>query len=255
VGDTTVSAGTVEQYLLHDQYDGLTYTSSASGDRQDALGALASAVLSQLQSQSTDLKSLASSVSSAVAGRHLMVWSNSPAAQAAWEVSGVSGTLSPRSVDVSLLNIGGNKLDPFMTVGVHVSTRPSGSDTAVTLTTRIANTTPAGLSQYVAGPFPDNPAPYGSYVGMVAANLPAKASHITMTGAGPLAIKSAEGPTWLVAAPVTIAAGGSATVETQFVMPGAHGSMTLVPSARIPVEQWSTDARMFDDSAPVTISW
>jgi hypothetical protein len=255
VGGTTVSADNVEQYLLHDQYDGLTYTSPASSDREDALGGLARAVLSQLQGQSTDLKSLASSVSSAVSGRHLMVWSKNHTNQAAWTVSGVSGTLQPSSVDVSLINISGNKLDQFIRIHVAVSTRRSGSDTAVTMTTTIANTTPPGQSQYIAGPFPDNPAPYGSYGGMVALNLPARASRMTLTGAGPLAIRSGEGPTWLVAAPITIDDGATSTVQTRFVLPGSHGSMTLVPSARIPPEQWTAGGRTFDDSVPVTISW
>ncbi len=254
VGASTVSADTVEQYLLHDQYDGLTYTSGANG-RQDALGGLARAVMSQLQGQSTDLKSLAASVSSAVAGRHLMMWSKDPVAQAAWTVSGVSGSLAPSSLGVSLVNIGGNKLDPYLSVRVDLTTHSSASATTVTMTTRIDNGTPAGLSQYMAGPFPNNPAPYGSYIGMVTNNLPARASDITMTGAGPLAVKGAEGPTWLIGAPFTLLQGTSATVDTRFVLPGPHGSMTLVPSARIPVEQWTADGRSFDDSAPVTISW
>ncbi len=255
VGGTTVSADTVEQYLLHDQYNGLTYTSDPTNQRQDALGALARAVLGQLQGQTTDLKSLASAVSSAVAGRHLMLWSKNPAQQAAWVVSGVSGSLTPRSVDVSLINVGGNKLDQFVPIHVDVTTSHSGSGTAVTMTTHVANMTPAGESQYIAGPFPGSPAPYGSYIGLVAANLPAAASSITMTGAGPLAAKGAEGPTWLVAAPVTVPAGGSATVVTRFVLPGSHGSMTVVPSTRIPVEQWTANGKAFDDSGPVTITW
>jgi len=256
VGNTTVSADTVEQYLLHDQYDGVTYVAGAgTSDRVDELGALAREVLSQLQGQSTDLKSLASSVSSAVAGRHLMIWSRDPAHQAAWAVSGVSGSLTPASVDVSLVNVGGNKLDQYMGIHVAVSTRRSGSDTAVTMTTALSNTTPPGQSQYIAGPFPGDTAPYGSYIGVVADNLPGTASHITLTGAGPLAVDGAEGPTWVIGAPVTLDPGATATVVTHFVMPGDHGSMTLVPSARLPVEQWTANGRAFDDSAPVTITW
>jgi hypothetical protein len=255
VGGTSVSADTVEQYLLHDQYNGVTYVAGSASDRVDALGSLARAVLTQLQGQSTDLKSLASSVSSAVAGRHLMIWSRDPVHQAAWVVSGVSGSLAPSSVDVSLLNVGGNKLDQYMGVHVAVSTRRSGSGTAVTMTTRVTNTTPPGQSQYISGPFPGDPAPYGSYIGVVADNLPAAASHITVTGAGPLAVDGAEGPTWVVGAPLTLDAGDTTTVVTRFVMPGAHGSMTLVPSARLPVEQWTADGRSFDDSVPVTVTW
>jgi hypothetical protein len=76
-----------------------------------------------------------------------------------------------------------------------------------------------------------------------------------MTGAGPVAVMGAEGPTWAVAAPGTLDQGASGTVVTKFVMPGHHGSMTVVPSARIPPEQWTAGGRTFDDSAPTTISW
>jgi hypothetical protein len=251
----TVTADSVEQYLLHDQYNGLTYTSTTSSDRQDGLGSLASVVLTQLQGQTADLKTLATSVSSAVAGRHLMVWSANPVDEAAWTVSGVSGSLTPTSLAVSLINLGGNKLDPYMVVHVGVTTTRSGPNTAVTITDHTTNTTPAGESQYVAGPYPGSTAVYGSYIGLVADNLPARASHITMTGAGPVAVKGADGPTWVVAAPGTINPGASGTVVTHFVMPGHHGSMTVVPSARIPEEQWTAGGRTFDDSAPTTISW
>jgi len=138
---------------------------------------------------------------------------------------------------------------------VAVTTALTGADTTVTLTTRMDNTTPDGQSQFIAGPFPGEPVSYGGYRGLVSANLPAQASRITVTGAGPLAVKGAEGPTWVVAAPVTIPQGTSSTVVIRFRMPGSHGSMTLVPSARIPPEQWTSAGASFDDSAPTTISW
>ncbi len=56
------------------------------------------------------------------------------------------------------------------------------------------NTTPDGQSQFIAGPFPGEPVSYGGYRGLISANLPARASHITMSGAGPLAVKGAGGP-------------------------------------------------------------
>ena len=173
-----MSAGNVEQFLLHDQYDGLTDDATGDSSRQDALGSLTGAVLRQLQGQNLDIKALAQAVSWAVAGRHLMIWSNNPADQAAWVVSGVSGSLTPRSVDVSLINLGGNKLDQYLPVHVTVTTARSGPDTAVTLTTHMDNATPAGQSQFIAGPFPGEPVSYGGYRGLISANLP---------GAGPRA--------------------------------------------------------------------
>jgi hypothetical protein len=117
------------------------------------------------------------------------------------------------------------------------------------------NTTPNGQSQFIAGPFPGEPVSYGGYRGLISANLPALASHITVTGAGPLAVKGPEGPTWVVAAPVSIPQGTSATAVIRFTMPGRHGSMTVVPSARIPTEQWTSGTATFDDSQPRTITW
>jgi hypothetical protein len=255
VDGTTVTSDSVEQFLLRDQYVGLTVAAGASTTRRDALGQLAGAVLSSLQGQSANLTSLATSVSSAVSGRHLMVWSADPTTQAAWVVSGVSGSLTAHSLGVSLINVGGNKLDPYLPVRVTVTATPSGADTAVTLTTTVSNTTPSGLSTYAAGPFPGNPAPYGSYIGLVTANLPAGASHITVTGAGPVAVEGAEGPTWLVAAPLTLDRGASATVVTHFTLPGSRGAALVVPSARIPPEQWTANGRTRDDGSSFTITW
>ncbi len=254
-GAQTVSADSVEQYLLHDQYAGLTDNATGGTSRQDALGALTSAILRQLQGQNLDIASFSSALSSAVAGRHLMVWSKNPVNQAAWVLSGVSGTLGPRSVDVSVINLGGNKLDQYLPVHVAVTTVPSGANTTVTLTTRMDNTTPSGQSQFIAGPFPGEPVSYGGYRGLLSANLPALARQVTVTGAGPLAVKGPEGPTWVVAAPVTIPQGTTSTVVVRFVMPGRHGSMTLVPSSRIPAEQWTSGGASFDDSGPRTITW
>lgn len=253
VGGQTIGPDNVEQYLLHDQYVGLT--DSGSAQRLDALGALTKVVLHQLEGQSTNLRTLGQAVSSAVSGRNLMMWSSNPVDQAAWLISGVSGTLTARSVDVSLINRGGNKLDQYVPMQVAVTTAPTGPNTTVTMTTRVSNTTPPGQSQFIAGPFPGVPVEYGGYFGLMAVNLPAAARHISMTGAGAVEVDGPDGPVWDVAAPLAIPEGANTTVVVSFRMPGHHGSMTVVPSARIPAEQWTANGRTFDDTAPTTISW
>jgi uncharacterized protein DUF4012 len=255
VNGQMVSTDTVGQYLLHDQYQSLSDNAADAGDRDDALGQLARAVLSQLQGQSLDLTTLANSMSGAVSGRHLMVWSSNPTDEAAWQAAGVSGSLSSRSVGVSLINLSSNKLDPFVPVGVSVATRPSGADTAVTLTVTVRNTTPPGQSQFIAGPPPGSSLPYGAYSGLVAANVPGAAARVTMSGVPSLAVLGPDGPTWAVAALVTIPAGGTSTVAVHFVMPGRHGSMQLVPSARVPAELWQFGGRTVNDDTPATIGW
>ena len=254
-GGVTIDSGNVEQYILHDQYAGLSNDSAGNAARADSLGLIAHEVLRQLQGQSTELRTLASAVAGAVAGRHLMVWSAAPAAQAAWVASGASGGLTPRSLGVAVINRGGNKLDQFLHVSVRLDTRRVGNSTAVTMTTKLANQTPDGQAPFIAGPFPGLPLVYGDYSGLIADNLPGAATDISMAGAGSLTAEGAEGPTWLVAAPVLVHQGSSSTVVVRFRLPGTHGSMTIVPSARIPAEEWSYQGAHVTDERPVTFSW
>jgi hypothetical protein len=255
VGTLTLTSDNVEQYLMHDQYVGLTDNSTGEADRADALGAIASSVLRQLQGQSTDLRGLATAVSGAVAGRHLMVWSSDPVAQAAWVAAGASGRLAPDSLAVNVVSQGGNKLDQYLSVAVHVTTRRDRSGTAVTLATTLVNRTPDGQSQFIAGPFPGLPLVYGDYSGVVTVNVPGAATGVSMTGVGPLSANGAEGPTWLMAAPIVIHQGDSATVVVRFHLAAAHGSLQVVPSARVPAEQWTVGGRAFTDERSQTVSW
>ena len=173
-GGQTVSADNVEQYLLHDQYDGLSDNATGDGSRQDALGSLTGAVLRQLQGQNLDIKALASAVSSAVAGRHLMVWSRTrPPRPAGWPAA--SAAASPRNRWMSRSSTwAATSSTSTCRCTWHLPPRPAGADTTVTLTTRMDNTTPPGQSQFIAGPFPGEPVVYGGYRGLVSANLPAR---------------------------------------------------------------------------------
>jgi len=254
-GGLTIGPDNVEQFLLHDQYAGLANLSAENAARADSLGTIAQAVLRQLQGQSTDLRTLASAVAGAVAGRHMMVWSKDPLAEAAWKTSGASGSLTASSLAVSVVSRGGNKLDQYLHTSVHLATRPVGNDTVVSMTTVLDNRTPDGQAEFIAGPFPGLGLAYGDYAGIVADNLPANASHISMTGTGPLSAKGAEGPTWLLAGPVLLHQGTSSTVVVRFRLPGVHGSMTVMPSTRVPVEQWNYQGRHFTDERAVTLSW
>jgi hypothetical protein len=255
VNGQTVSSDNVEQYLLHDQYVGLSDNPADSAGRQDALGGLAGAVLQQLQGQTADLNSRAKAVTGAVSGRHLMVWSKNPKDQAAWVASGASGSLTYHSVDVSLINLDSNKLDQYVPIHVAVTTTPAGGDTAVTMTAKLSNTTPDGQSQFIAGPYPGTSLPYGAYAGIIAANIPGAARHLSVTGTSQIVVNGVEGPTWVLAGRLVMLQGQSATVVFHFTMPGKHGSMTVVPSARIPAEQWTSGTKAFDDTAPASVSW
>jgi hypothetical protein len=175
--------------------------------------------------------------------------------QAAWVVAGASGRLEPSSLAVNVVSQGGNKLDQFLAVSLHVTTAPDRTGTTVTLASTLANQTPDGQSQFIGGPFPGLPLVYGDYSGVVAANLPGMARDVTISGVGPLSANGVDGPTRLVAAPVIIHRGESVTVVVRFHLPTAHGTMTVVPSARVPAEQWTAGGRTFTDERSQVISW
>jgi hypothetical protein len=262
---STVSSSGVVQLLLHDEYENLTYYSPvAQQERESRLGSLAKATVEALQDRSLDLKTLATAMSSATSGRHIEMWSSQPSEENAWVEGGVAGELTSNSVMAAVVSRSGTKLDQYLSVSCSLSiTGVSGKSSSAVgssqgaLTVKLTNQTPPGQSPYIAGPYPHLGTVYGEYVGFVAVNLPASASsHFFATGAsGPPVALGAEGPVWLLAVPIDVKAGRSQTVVVHFTMPGASGSVTVEPSARIPPESWSFRTKSFTDAAPTTLSW
>ncbi len=257
-----VRAGDVVAFLTHDQYAGLTGAPVVSGvqaqaqqARQDELGALAHSALSALENESLDLKSLADAMTASTGGRHILLWSKDPAAEAAWREAGVAGELSPSSLLAAVINRGGNKLDQYLDVRVGLRLVSKGKVTDATLTVNLHNHTPPGQSQFIVGPYPGLATAYGEYVGLLALNLPADSSHVQVQGRPPLAAEGAEGPTLLVASAVDVRQGASEQVVVHFDLPSALGRVTVLPSARLSPVAWTYTGGSATDAAPFVISW
>ncbi len=251
---TTLNASDVVQYLVHDQYVGLSDAES-SQVREDRLGALATASLDALNTESLDLKSLATAMTTATGGRHLLMWSADGSVEKAWEAGGVAGRLSPESAMVAVINRGGNKLDQYLSVAADLSLTPTAGGTEGSLTVDLRNQTPPGQSQFIAGPYPGLGTAYGEYVGVLALNLPPQASDLQVRGGAPLDARGAEGPDWLLATPVDVKDGSSEQIVVTFRLPAGPGSMTVVPSARLAPVSWRYRGSVFSDAAPFTLSW
>ena len=125
----------------------------------------------------------------------------------------------------------------------------------MTMTAKLTNTTPDGQSQFIGGPYPGSSHPVrglrrrhrGQPPGSGPSSLHHRDQFVTSVGS--------EGPTWVLGGNLVLLQGQSTTVVFRFTMPGKHGSMTVVPSARIPAEQWTSGGRTFDDTVPTTVSW
>jgi Protein of unknown function (DUF4012) len=253
-----VSASNVDQILFHDQYVGETYTSDSTA-RTDELATLASATLHALENRPFKLHAMADALSSAAQGRHVLLWSADTHTQAAWSGAGVAGQLQPSSVMADIINRGGNKLDQYLSENVSLKLKAQGTTTAGTLTMTFSNTTPPGQSPFIAGPFPGLGTQYGEYVGIATVNLPGDARDITSPSNSSVVASGAEGPTVLEGANLNILAGATQSITFNFVLPEAHGSMTVVPSARIGPANWHVvspaGSSAFQDDQPTTITW
>jgi hypothetical protein len=251
---TVLNAGDVVQYLTHDQYVGLSDQES-SETREDRLGSLATATLDALDDESLDLKALADAMTAATEGRHLLLWSAQASTQDAWEAGGVAGQLQGSSTMAAVINRGGNKLDQYLSVHVALRLAPGHDGTDGSLTVDLANATPPGQSQFIAGPYPGLGTAYGEYVGVLAVNLPAVARDLRVAGGASLDALGAEGPAWLLATPVDVLAGHDQRIVVTFRLPPGHGAMTVVPSARLTPVSWTYRGRSYSDLAPFTLSW
>ncbi len=254
VGGVEYSAPTLRQRLLHDQYAAFGKDQAA---RKDALGDVARATFDKLEQGGWKPSVLADQLALAVQGRHLLAWSSDPVEQRGWEAVGVDGALQPSSLAVSLLNRGGNKLDPFVDQRIQVATAPAGPDTEVTVTVRTTNAAPAsGLPAYVAGgPQAGAGLQPGEYGGILAVNVPGAAGRIRITGGQYLALAGPDGSTQVRGVYLTVPPGGESTVVVRFVLAGHHGSMVLEPTGRVPEARWTSGGRTYRAELRRTIHW
>jgi hypothetical protein len=254
VRDGVVDDKTVVDRLLRDQYHGLD-VNDPQAERRDELGAMAAAVVGALEKGDYSPFRLATALAEAGRGRHVLAWSATPEEQRTWEKAGVDGALDPRSLAVSVLNRGGNKLDPFLAIEAGLDLRPASDATEVTVRVKVANHTPAGLPPYIAGPHPRSGVGEGDYLGIVAVNLPGAATDVALDGARALSSSGADGPTDLVAAPLLLSRGQETTISVRFRLPLSERSIEVVPSARVPAIPWEAGTQRWHDDAPKLVSW
>ncbi|MDP9070255.1 MAG: DUF4012 domain-containing protein, partial [Actinomycetota bacterium] len=245
-----VSAATVVDRLLHDQYVDFADDHTA---RRDQLGQIASAALAALERGSYDVGRLVVELAGAARGRHLLAWAADRRDQEGWLAAGVGGAMEPDSLLVSVLNRGGNKLDRFLEVSNRVESTTVAAGRAVAVHVRLRNVTPPSQPTYVAGPHPESGVGEGVYLGIVAVNVPGAAGAVGVEGDPPLVAAGEDGPTRVVATPVVVPRGTERAVVVRFVLP-ARAVVRVEPSARLPASTWQHGtARWRDDRARVLV--
>ncbi|HEX2042553.1 MAG TPA: DUF4012 domain-containing protein [Acidimicrobiales bacterium] len=255
VGDRVVSEETVVGYLLEGQYTGLDFSPGQQAARREQLGQISAAVLRAVQDGSYDAARLAARLAFAARGRHVLAWSTDPREQAGWEAAGISGKMAPNSVALSVLNRGGNKLDPHLAVQGQLAFLVTHDSTEVVLRATLRNRAPEGLGVYAAGPHPDSGARAGEYLGILVVNVPGDAHDIVVDGVPSLLASGPDGPTSMVAARVLLGRGEERTVTVRFRLPSPRGSVLVTPSARVPPIVWRDGTAEWRDDAARLVTW
>jgi hypothetical protein len=255
-GTKTVSADTVEQYLLEGQYAGLPFTDPAVA-RHEQLGQLAAQVFTAIQAPGTSIPHLATALTAAVNGRHLLLWSDDPAIEADWQTIGAGGRLGPDDLLLAVMNQGANKLDPYLHVSTSLQVMRNASDTTVTITANVDNGDPNAAPGYANGGLVYPP---GVYVGTVALDFPKRAGNAVVIGRNDLAAAGSDETATVLAVPVRLQRGAQTTVTFRFRLAGIHGQLRVDPSARIPPITWhiqlpGVPTRTFVDDLARTVTW
>jgi hypothetical protein len=231
------TADNVRGELLRKQY--ARFDGDRAG-RRDQLGDVARAIFDRLEAGRWRLEDLATELSDAVQGRHLLVWSTDPEAAEAWRAVHADGHLEERTVSVGLLNRSATKADSWIDAGVDVSsTAREDGRRELTVTTTIDNRAPGSGPAYLVGPNVPGLA-VGDHVALAVVNLPAGATDVTMSGAE-VFLQGGDGPTVVVGGKVTVRRGAQATVTVRALLPAGVDRVVLEPTARIQPTTWRVD--------------
>jgi hypothetical protein len=255
VGGRRITAADLVPELLNRQYQSFGASTSEQAGRHELLGTIAKAAFHALDAGEWEPTTLARELADAVAGRHLLAWSSDEVEERGWVAAGLDGDLQTDSLLVSILNRGGNKLDWFLPVDARLSTSRAGADTEVSVRLTIRNAMPAGQPQYVSGPPRPGLWPPGTYIGVVALDVPGWARHVRIAGVERPPVQGRDGRAQVITTPIRLAPGESREVLLTFRSPGHRGALVVEPSARVPPVTWHYGARTWQDSRQRAANW
>jgi hypothetical protein len=219
------------------------------------LAGLASAVVSSIDAGDYPVSRLIATLGDAIEGRHLLAWSTNEVEQRGWEAAGMQGELEPDSLLVSLLNRGANKLDWFLDVEAELTVERARDGWDVSVEVEIANETPDGEPDYIAGPARGIDLDAGEYRGILAVNVPGAARGARFDGVEELAVAGGDGPTRVVGFQLDLPRGESRTAILRFHLPAGADHLVVEPSARVPAISWHYGSSEWEDSASRVANW
>ncbi len=258
VFDRTLAAYEVVHYLTRRQYVGLdldrfgtdlvaTSDRYVAPGRRDGLGELARVAVARLGRARLEPVEVIERLVALVRSRSLLMWSDDAQLGPALEAVGATGALAPESVAVSVINANGSKLDPYLDVATAIHATAVEDLVDVEVTIELTNgVRPDRVSDYVVGP---RHGVRGEYVGWVGLHVPGAALDLRLTDDRLDVVSGTDGPTEVIAVPVTVLPGQTEAVEIAFSLPASAAQVRIEPSGRLRTVEWTVDGDRVGDRA------
>jgi Protein of unknown function (DUF4012) len=217
--------------LLVDFYGDGSLDQKVQNARHARLAEAASSGFAALASHESDV-SVLKALATAASGRHLALWSSSPAVESELDLAGVSGSTDPHGQDLGMVtvnNLGdspgyGNKLDYYEQRSLDVNVVVGETSADVTETLVMGNHSPSGLGPYVEGPA--HPGRMHLLVSL-SADTSAKLEQLTQDGV-PLSFTTQQMiGSQQVAFPTDLAPGQTTTWKFEYSVPVTNGHYVL----------------------------
>ena len=238
-----ITADSAVRFLLHDQYEGLSFTGDQSG-RRERQGDLIEGVVQRLLGGSFDSVALARELGGAARGGHLRLWSATPSEEEVFGKTGLGGgparERADRTFHVAVENRTTTKLDYYLRPSVRQEIRLTRRGDAVVKTfVVLANDAPVNAApSYQLGPDENTQRP-GDYVAWALLWGPAGSRQEGSTSESGLLLSEAVVP---------VAAGERVQTTFETVIPNAvrrgRLSLRLVPQSRY--EPMDLDVRVVE---------
>jgi hypothetical protein len=168
-------------------------------------------------------------------------------------VIGIDGTVDADSLSVAVINRGANKLDSFLSLDADVIVAAAGDGQTVRVSLTLENRAEAAFPQYVLGPAVALGNEPGTYVGVLAVNIPGSALQAAFQGVESLVAAGDDGASQVIAIWVEIPPGEILNHELSFQLPADATSLRIEPSARVPGIEWSAGGRQWIDAADAVL--
>lgn len=254
VGDEVVSAQNAVDVLLRDNYLRLGEVDERH-ERRDLQGRIASIIFDTVTQRDVDVVDLATALTDAAEGRHLMGWSADRGVQELWESLGAQGAISADSFLVAAQNASASKRDYYLDPVVHlVPLDPPGAPVEgrrrYRASLELANPVVRPTAPYIDSL--NRYVPVGVHRAFVTFTLPGAARDVRVIE-GKLAGIGTDGPTRVATAWLRVSEGHTGRASVEFTLPADARRIEIVPGARVRPTEYRLGPLSVTDRTPRTV--